>query len=30
MVLAENFLDQIEEDKFFFKMTPNMNLYVTE
>ena len=28
MMLAENFLYQIEEDKFPFKMTPNMYLYV--
>ena len=28
MMLAENFLFQIEEDKFFFVMTPNTYLYV--
>ena len=28
MMLTENFLYQIEEDKFYLKMTPNLYLYV--
>ena len=28
MMLADNFLYQIEEDKVSFKMTPNMYLFV--